>query len=319
MNSGTGVPDAGVRAPVSTPRRWRSMALVLLLACLWGSGYALTKVAVETLPPVTVGAIRALGGGLVLAILLGPRLAGLFRTGMGAGVYLLQAVFNCIVPWILVAWASRTIDSGLATILNSLSPIFIFAIMWALGHQGPAAGRKLVGVSLGFTGVLAIIGMNAMSGLGGHTAAELACILGSFCYAMAGVMGRKFSGVHPMLPAAGATLLSAVVLVPLALAIDGVPWNASMRSLLAAGALALFSTGLAFVVYFHLIATIGPIAMSSQAYLRILLGVGIGVAFLGESPTPAIMVGSVLIIGGIVAMTLPPPATPATSNTGPGP
>lgn len=305
-----GTTAAAADGAIAAPPGWRSFALVLLLACLWGSGYALTKIAVETLPPLTVAAIRALGGGLVLAILLGPRLRMLWSAGTGAGVYLIQAAFNCIAPWILVSWASRTIDSGLATILNSLSPIFIFAIMYAIGRQGPAAGRKLVGVSLGFSGVLAIIGMNALSGLGGHTAAELACVLGSLCYAIAGVMGRRFNGINPMLPAAGATLMAAAVLLPLALAFDGLPWNASARSLIAAAALAFLSTGLAFVVYFHLIATIGPIAMSSQAYLRIVLGVGIGVAFLGETLTPGIVMGSVLIIAGIVAMTLPRPSPP---------
>ena len=289
--------------------RGKSMALVLLLACLWGSGYALTKIAVETLSPLTVSAIRALGGGLVLAALLGPRLRLLWASSAGAGVFVVQAAFNCVLPWLLVAWASRTIDSGLATILNSLSPIFIFAIMWAIGRE-PAAGRKLFGVTLGFAGVLAIIGINAIRGLGSHTAAELACVVGAISYAIAGVMGRRFAQVHPMVPAAGATLMSAFFLVPIALMVDGLPVDASFRSLVAATALALLSTGLAFVVYFHLIATIGPVAMSSQAYLRIVIGVGIGAAFLGETPTLGMGVGMVLIVIAIVAMTLPARTAP---------
>jgi drug/metabolite transporter (DMT)-like permease len=312
-------PTVPAEITAAAPPGWRAIALILLLACLWGSGYALTKIAVETLPPLTVSAMRALGGGFVLVLLLGPRLKLLRSGGVAPHVYLIQALFNCIAPWILVAWASRTIDSGLATILNSLSPIFIFAIMCAIGRQGPAAGRKLAGVSLGFSGVLAIIGMNALSGLGGHTAAELACVLGSLCYAIAGVMGRRFSGIPPMVPAAGATLMSALVLIPLALAVDGFPSDASGRSLIAASALALFSTGLAFVVYFHLIATIGPIAMSSQAYLRIVLGVGIGVAFLDETLTPGITIGTVLIVAGIVAMTLPRSTATPTPKTGTNP
>lgn len=126
-------------------------------------------------------------------------------------------------------------------------------------------------------------------------------------------MGRRFSQTHPMVPAAGATLVSAVVLIPLALAIDGFPWHATSRSLIAASGLALLSTGLAFVVYFHLIATIGPIAMSSQAYLRIIIGVGIGVVFLGETLTPGMAAGAVLIVSGIVAMTLPKPSATTSS------
>ncbi|HYC37216.1 MAG TPA: DMT family transporter [Usitatibacter sp.] len=288
-----------------TPNIRYSLALVVLLAFLWGSGYAFTKLVVETLPPVTVSALRGLIGGLVLLAVLGRRTPLLWSAGIGGRVYFVQALFNCILPWILVAWASRIIDAGLATILNSLSPIFIFAITWGITRHEPATGRKFVGVSLGLAGVLAIIGMNALAGVGKHTVAELACVVGAICYAIAGVMGRRFATVSPMVPAAGATLMSAAVLVPLALLVEGWPAAPSMRSLLGVLALGFLSTGLAFVVYFRLIATIGAIAMSSQAYLRIVIGVAVGVVFLGETPTLSMGVGLVLVVAGIVAMTLP--------------
>jgi drug/metabolite transporter (DMT)-like permease len=288
-----------------------SLALVVLLAFLWGSGYALTKVAVETVPPITVSAMRGLIGGLVLLAVLGRRVPLLWTSGIGAQVYFVQALFNCILPWILVAWASRTIDAGLATILNSLSPIFIYAITWGITRHEPATGRKFIGVSLGLAGVLAIIGMDALSGAGGHTVAELACVAGALCYAIAGVMGRRFAQVSPIVPAAGATLMSAAVLIPLALIVEGWPAAPSTRSLLALAALGFFTTGLAFVVYFRLIATIGAIAMSSQAYLRIVIGVAIGIVFLGERPTLSMVVGLILVVAGTIAMTMSRPPRPA--------
>jgi drug/metabolite transporter (DMT)-like permease len=284
----------------------RSIALVMLLALLWGAGFPLTKMAVETLPPLTVAAVRALLGGLLLLAVLGPRARLLWASARNGDTFFVQAIFNCIVPWALVAWASRIIEAGLATILNSLSPIFIFLITWAITRHEPATPRKFVGVVLGLAGVLAIIGMNALAGVGGHTLAELACVAGSISYAIAGVIGRRYDNVPALVPAAGAALMGAAVLVPLALVFEPWPAAPSMRSMLAVLALAVFSTGAAFVVYFRLLSTIGSIATASQAYLRILVGVGLSVGFLGEAFTAAMAVGMVLVVAGVVAMTLPP-------------
>ena len=283
----------------------RSLALVVLLALLWGSAYPLTKMAVETIPPVTVAAVRAvLGGGLLLAV-LGPRWRELLLPGNPRAL-LTQGLFNCILPWTLVAWASRTIDSGLATILNSLSPIFIFILTWAITRHEAATPRKFLGVALGIAGVLVIIGVDALSGLGRHTAAELACVAGSFCYAIAALVGRRFDKVSPLIPAAGSVVMASFVLVPLAFVAER-PWTVapSMGSMLGVLGLAVFSTGAAFIVYFRLLSTIGSIATSSQAYLRILVGVGLGVVFLGERLTASTVIGLLLVVAGVVAMTLP--------------
>lgn len=284
----------------------RSILLVMLLALLWGAGFPLTKVAVETIPPLTVAAVRALLGGLLLLAVLGPRAKLLWGEVRHGDAFALQALFNCAIPWSLVAWASRTIDAGLATILNSLSPIFIFLITWGITRHEPATSRKLAGVTLGLAGVLAIIGMNALAGLGGHTLAEIACVAGSLSYAIAGVIGRRYDRLPSLVPAAGATLMGAAMLVPVALVVEGWPAQPSMRSMLAVMGLAVFSTGAAFVVYFRLLSTIGSIGTSSQAYLRIVIGVGLSVAFLGETLTAPMAVGMALVVSGVVAMTLPP-------------
>ena len=108
----------------------KSFALVLLLALLWGASYPLLKVAVDTLPPLTVVAIRSLVGGLILLAALGPRvrLLGQVSTGSSLRALSIQSAFNCVIPWILSAWAMPSLDAGLAAILNSLSPIFIFLL-----------------------------------------------------------------------------------------------------------------------------------------------------------------------------------------------
>lgn len=283
----------------------RSVALVGLLALLWGASFPLIKVAVETVPPLWVATLRAMLGGLVLLALLGPRLRTWWEAGRDGDWYFSQGMLNVVVPWVLVAWASRLIDAKLTTILNSLSPIFIFLITWAITRHEPATGRKLAGVGLGLAGVVTIVGPDALAGVGSHLLAELACVVGSLSYGLAAVVGRRYDKLPSLVPAAGSVLTGAAILLPIALAMEPWPANASMRSLAAVVALSIFSTGLAFVVYFRLLASIGSIATASQAYLRIAIGVGLSVVLLGESLSAAHWWGLALVVAGVVAMTMP--------------
>ena len=283
----------------------RSIALVLLLALLWGGSYPLIKIAVETIPPLTVAALRGVFGGALLFALMGREAPALWRSGISFPTYFAQATLNCIVPWTFVNWASRTIDASLATVLNSLAPMFAFLITWAITRHEPATPRKFFGVLLGLTGVVAIIGIDALSGVGKHTAAELACVAGSLSYGIAAVTGTKFRKLSPLVPATGATLVATLVLVPAALLFEQ-PWtiHPSMKSLLGVAGLVVFSTGAAFIVYFRLLSTVGTIGTTAQSYLRILVGVALGILVLGEKPSPNMIAGVALVILGVVAMTL---------------
>ncbi len=247
--------------------------------------------------------LRASLGGLVLLALLGPRLKALWQAARGGDWFLSQGMLNVVVPWVLVAWASRIIDAKLTTILNSLSPIFIFLITWAVTRHEPATSRKFVGVALGLAGVVTIVGPDALEGMGNHLLAELACVVGSLSYGLAAVVGRRYDKLPSLVPAAGSVLAGAAMLLPIALALEPWPANASIKSLAAVAALGIFSTGLAFVVYFRLLATIGSIATASQAYLRIAVGVGLSVVFLGERLEPSHWAGLALVVAGVVAMT----------------
>ena len=284
----------------------RSIALVCTLSLLWGASFALIKIAVETIPPLTVAAIRGLLGGILLAALMGRDLPSLWKSGVPLRSFWVQAILNCVIPWTFVAWASRSIDSSLATVLNSLSPIFAFLLTWGVTRHETVTARKFVGVLLGLAGVLVIVGIDALSGLGQHTVAELACVAGSLSYGAAAVVGSRFRTLSPLVPSAGATLLSAVLLIPLALVFEQ-PWTIqpSLASALAVAGLIVFSTGVAFVIYFKLISTVGSIGTTAQAYLRILVGIGIGITFMGEKPSLSLFAGAALVVAGVIAMTMP--------------
>ncbi len=292
--------------PVQTPSLAKELALLAILATLWGASYTFIRVGVETIPPVTFIAARTLiAGGLLLAIiklrgLALPRDPAIWKR------FLIQACINSVIPFTLIAWAELTVNAGLATILNSTTPIFAFLLTVLITRHEAVTTRKVFGVAAGVIGISLIIGLEAFNGIGKELVAQLAIVAATISYAAAAILGKGFKNLDPMMPAAGSMLCGAVILIPVSLVVDR-PWTLapSAHSLLALLGLAVFSTALAFVIYFRLINTLGTVGTTSQAYLRVPIGVGIGVLFLGESLASTAWIGLVCVIAGVAAMTLP--------------
>lgn len=291
---------------IQTPSLARELALLAALATLWGASYTFIKIGVETIPPVTFIAARTLiAGGLLLAIikmrgLSLPRDPAIWKR------FFIQACINSVVPFTLVAWAEQTVNAGLATILNSTTPIFAFLLTALITRHEPVTTRKIFGVAAGVVGISLIIGLEAFNGIGKELMAQLAIVAATISYAFAAIFGKGFKGLDPMMPAAGSMICGAVILIPVSLVVDQ-PWTLapSAHSMLALLGLSVFSTALAFVIYFRLINTLGTVGATSQAYLRVPIGVGIGVLFLGESLTSTAWFGLICVIIGVAAMTLP--------------
>lgn len=309
-------PVTKIAAPAGTAGSGRAtdLVLLLLLATLWGGSYSFIKIGVETIPPVTLIAARTLIAGAVLLAVIRWRGLSLPRNPLIWRRFLIQAVLNSAVPFTLIAWAETSVDAGLASILNAGSPIFAFLLSMLLFRSEAAAGRKLFGVAVGMLGVCLIIGAEALSGFGRELWAQLALVAAAPCYGGAALFGRNFKGLDPIMPAAGSLLCGALVLTPLSLAVDR-PWllAPSQASIAALVALALVSAALAFVIYFRLIARLGSVGATSVAYLRVPTGVAIGMIVLGETLAPTAWIGLVLVVGSVLAMTLPErrPATAA--------
>ena len=279
----------------------RELALLLVLSTLWGASYTFIKIGVETIPPLTLIAARTLIAGLLLAAIIRSRGLGWPRERATWRRFLIQAGLNSVVPFTLIAWAERTVEAGLATILNATSPIFAFLLTTLVTRHEPVTRRKLGGIATGL-----IVGVEALHGLGREWLAQLAIVAATICYAGAAIVGKGFKGLDPMLPAAGSLLLGAVVLIPLALVIDH-PWTLtpSLRSVLALVALATVSTAAAMVIYFRLVQTLGSIGATAQSYLRVPIGVAVAVTALGEHLATTAWIGLACIVIGVVAMALP--------------
>ncbi|MFA1627020.1 DMT family transporter [Rhizobium mongolense] len=295
------------------------LALLLALATLWGASYTFIKIGVETIPPVTLIAARTLMAGAILLGVIRSRGLALPKDLATWRRFLFQACLNSVIPFTLIAWAERTVDAGLAAILNSMTPIFAFLLTVLITRHEPVTGRKLFGVVAGIAGTCLIIGIEAFHGLGDELPAQLAIVAATVCYAGAAIFGRGFKGLDPIMPAAGSLICGAVILIPVSLVFDQ-PWTLmpSSASILALLGLSVFSTALAFVIYFRLVHTLGSVGTTAQAYLRVPIGVGIGVLFLGETMTSTAWAGFACVIAGVAAMTIPArkPALAGLDQTG---
>lgn len=281
--------------------------LLLLLSTLWGASFSFLKLTVETIPPLTAIAFRTAMAGVLLWAIMRANGVRLPRDAATWWSFAIVSAVNTVAPFMLIAWGLQWIDAGLAVILNSTTPIFAFLITWGLTRHEAVTSRKLFGVVAGITGILLIVGTSALAGLGQQLIPQLAIVLASLSYATSAIYGRSFREMGPLAPAAGSLLIGALVLTPMALVVEH-PWTAtptwpSIVSLLILG---IVCTALGNVLYFRLLGTLGSLGTTAQSYLRVPIGVLVGMLLLGEQLTSTAWIGLVCVVVGVAAMTIPP-------------
>jgi drug/metabolite transporter (DMT)-like permease len=286
---------------------WTEYALLGVLALCWGLTYPLTKIGIETIPPITFICWRNFAGAAVLLPILlwrGKRLPSDLASWRTFG---LQQLINGTVPFLLLTWAQLHVTASLTVVLSSTTPIWAFLIAWGVTRHEPATRRKLAGVVLGLAGAVLIIGVEALGGLGQNLLAQGAIVLATLSFAIATVNGRNLRHFDPMVLTAGSVLFGGVLLLPFSLAIER-PWllSPSRASLVALAVMAATGTAIGLLIFYRLVNTIGPIATNSSSYLRIPVGVGLSIWLLGESVPPSLWSGLALVLAGVVAMTARP-------------
>jgi drug/metabolite transporter (DMT)-like permease len=209
-----------------------------------------------------------------------------------------------------IVWAQTRIDSGVAGILNSSSPLFTMVIAHLLTTDDRLTARKVIGCVIGMIGIIVMIGLESVHEVGNGIGGELA-MLGATCsYGFAAVYGRRFDTGSSTVSAAGMLCGATLLILPLALMIDR-PWALapSVQSVGALCGLAVLSTALAFVVWFELIRTAGPSNTSLVTFLIPFTAIGAGVLLLGEQPSIGALLGLAILLAG-VAVTQKRPDTP---------
>jgi drug/metabolite transporter (DMT)-like permease len=280
------------------------MAVLLLLTLLWGGSFFFQQVALRSIAPLTLVLGRtALAAGL-LWLFLWLRGTRLPLPPGAASAYLVLALLNNVIPWILFVHAQTQISGGLASIFNATTPIWGILVAHVLTADEKATPGKIAGVLLGFAGV-GLMFIGRLQG-GGDLLAELECLGATLAYALAGIWARRFRamGIDPVAVATGQLTGAALVMLPLVLLFEP-PWHAAMPTPAAWAsliALATVSTSLGYALYFRLIASAGATNALLVTLLIPIPAILLGALVLGDVLAPRHFAGMALIAAGLVAI-----------------
>ncbi len=281
----------------------RELVLLALLSLLWGASYGLIKVAVATITPVTLVGVRVLIAASLLWLVVLWRRHAVPADAETWRRFCVQAVIGYMAPFTMITWGQQFVDSGLAGILNSTTPIFVFLITLLWTRQEEVTIERGLGVLVGLGGVTFLIGFEALKGLGSDVLGQLAITGATISYGLAMIYGRRFASIAPEVTAAATLTIAAIVMLPASVIVDDTAaLTPSLASVLALVALASLSTAAAFVLYFRLVNTLGALGTSSVAYARAAVSVVIGVVLLSEPLTWQLVTGFVAILIGVAAI-----------------
>jgi drug/metabolite transporter (DMT)-like permease len=276
--------------------------MLIALAAIWGSSFMFIKVAVRELTPGEVVFGRVLIGSLALLpaipLLIGwrPLLADLRRyavplVALGGG--------NAALPFWFLAWSEKRLDSGLSAVLQASTPLFAALLAFGFSRRDRVTGLPLLGVVIGFVGVAMLVGAQHQA----DVTSALAVLVTAFCYAASALYaGVRLRSAPPIVTSFGSLVAATVLSAPLGISqVSGdAPGAKAIGSVVVLGALGL---GVAYLLYFGLIAGAGAQSAVLVTYLVPALALAYGSEFLDEPITGVAIGGLVLILGGVALGT----------------
>lgn len=284
--------------PAMGTREW---LLLLVLSLLWGGSFFFAKIAVTEWPPLAVVLARVALAAAVLHVAV--RALGL-TMAVGGRMWLAffgMGLLNNLIPFGLIFWGQTQIGAGLAAILNATTPVFGVVVAHLFGSNEKATPLKIAGVLAGVVGVAILMGPDVVSGLGNALLPQLACLAAALSYGFAGLYGRRFRELPPLVTATGQLSATTVMTVPLVLLLAP-PWLLPFPSKAAIGALvglALLSTALAYVIFFQIMRRAGGSNAMLVTFLVPVSAILLGVGLLGEALLPRHFLGMAAIFLGL--------------------
>ena len=284
--------------------RWRELVLLVVLAVIWSASFTFIKVAVATVPPVTVTAGRMITAAVVMVLfarLAGHRLPWDRRSWT---VFAMVGLLGSVLPFSLIHFGETEIDSGLAAILMGIMPATTAVLAHLFTPDDRLTRRRVAGVAVGFAGLIGLVGFDALRGMGGAALAELAVLGGAVSYAVAAVYTRRAARQPGPVMAAGATVSGTLMVIPLAFVLERpMAVQPSGEALLSIAFLGVLGTGFATLLYFRLVRTLGPTVFSQVNFMIPILGVVWGTVFLHERLDMRAAVAMACILAGIWLVT----------------
>ncbi len=279
----------------------RDLIDLVLLAALWGGSFLFTRMAAPAFGPFALAELRVAVAAVMLLGLLAWRGDFSELRARPARFVLLGAV-NTALPFTLFAWAALSITAGMAAIINATAPLFAAGVAWVWLRDRLTA-LQWIGMAIGFAGVLWLSGFRTGFGNGMADWAIVAGLAATLSYGVAAnVAKRYFHGVRPLSVAAGSQTAAALLLLPFAAVAWPDEWP-SAHDWAAVLALGVLCTGTAYVLYFRLIARVGPATAVSVTFLIPAFAMLWGGLFLGEHVTVTMLIGCAVILGGTALAT----------------
>ena len=274
---------------------------LILLAALWGASFLFMRIAAPQFGPLPLMGLRcAIGAAVLVPLLAWQGGMGVLRSRpVALGVV---GLLNSALPFALFGFATLTLTAGFAALLNATTPLWaaLVAYVW-LGHS--TTRRQLLGLAIGFAGVVMLVAGRGAFVPGGDLLAVLAALAATVSYGLSTAYAQRYlSDTPPMALAAGSQIgATAVLAVPAALTWPvRLPDAGAWLALLVLGAA---STGLAYILFFRLLTRAGAPVATSVTFLVPIFAVVWGGLFLGERPTLAMLVGGAVILTGTALVT----------------
>ena len=273
---------------------------IILLGAIWGCSFIFNAILIRELGPLWVTTLRvsigALGCWGVLVVLRKP-------VPLDPGLWLKLGGLGIVayaIPFALFPLAQSSLASGVAAIINALTPMTtaIISHFWIGGER--ADRTKFTGVAIGFVGAAILVSPALSSGGESHLWAVLACLGATLCYALSLNITRSFKHIEPTAFAAIALTGAAVVSVPVALIVEGVPHVARSETWGAALAIGLLSTAFTFQVMYRILPRVGATNFATTTFVAPISALVLGVLLLGEAVAPVQIVGMLVIFSGLL-------------------
>jgi drug/metabolite transporter (DMT)-like permease len=287
------------------PKHW---FVFILLGAIWSSSFMWIKIAIAEIGPMTLVAFRVLFG-----LLFGVAVILIQRTQLPRSLkqwtpLLILGITNVAVPFFLISWGEQSIDSAVAAILDATVPLFTILIAHYLLHDDKMTVPKVLGLLMGFTGVIILMSKGIGESSTGSVLGQLAVVLACAFYAGSGVYARKTTEHTPGILRSVGPLISSTAFMwlatflvesPVEIPRLGITWIALLF-------LGILGSGVAFIMMYYLIHEIGPTRTSMVTYLFPLGGVLLGVIFLNEQLSWQLLAGATLIVLSLVVANLQP-------------
>lgn len=278
--------------------------ILLLLAALWGGSFIFSKVAVSQVTPLTLVLARVLLAAITLhfvCLFTGVRLPTTMKAWTA---YIVMGLLNNVIAFSLIFWGQQSIEASLSAILTGATPFFTVLIAGLVLADERFSKEKVIGLIIGFAGVVLVIGPRHMLGLGEHLLAELAIVGAALAYGFSGVWGRRFAGENPLATATGQLTAASVMMIPIAFYFER-PLELGPLStpvIISVLALAIVSTAIAYLLFFKVLKMAGATNTSLVTMLVPVFTMLIAVPTLGERVDALKLLGLIVIGIGLAVL-----------------